>query len=173
MTKTLSGMDRELEAPRFEYGKPLLFAGLRGHFTAASWDGIPAQWYRLESFGKILGQVGRVHYGLCFNMSEGIDYLSGVEVTGVGGLPDEFKHVSVPAQTYAVFPHRGHVSKLYDTADTISRRWLPASGYEIADTAAGAPNFFERYGEAFDPRAGMGDIEIWIPVKARSERNEL
>ena len=27
-----------------------------------------------------------------------------------------------------------------------------------------APDFFERYGEAFDPQLGMGDVEVWIPV---------
>jgi AraC family transcriptional regulator len=25
--------------------------------------------------------------------------------------------------------------------------------------------FFERYDERFDPRTGMGDVEIWVPIK--------
>lgn len=32
--------------------------------------------------------------------------------------------------------------------------------------AAGAPEFFERYGEDLDPRLGMSDVEVWIPVTA-------
>jgi AraC family transcriptional regulator len=43
--------------------------------------------------------------------------------------------------------------------------WLPTSGYEAA-TSPGAPDFFERYTEEFDPRTGMGGIEVWIPIKA-------
>jgi AraC family transcriptional regulator len=117
----------QLNPPRFENGKPLLIAGLRGHFTAATWEGIPALWQRLASSGKVPGQAGPVHYGLCFNMSDGIDYLAGVEVSGVAGLPSEFSSVSLPAQRYVVFPHREHVSKLYNTVDTIWRKWFPGS----------------------------------------------
>jgi AraC family transcriptional regulator len=132
MTKTESKMDEaralQLDPPRFENGRPMQIAGLRGHFTATTWEGIPAQWLRLASYGKVPEQVGSVHYGLCFNMSDGIDYLSGVEVSPVDGLPGEFVSVNVPAQKYVVFPHRDHVSKLYSTVDTIWRQWFPGSG---------------------------------------------
>ena len=170
MPKTESKMDpaRELhlDPPRFENGRLMQIAGLRGHFTATTWEGIPAQWQRLDAYGKVPGQAGSVHYGLCFNMSDGIDYLSGVEVCAVDGLPGEFVSVNVPAQKYVIFPHRDHVSKLYSTVDTIWRQWFPGSGHEIAAAATGAPNFFERYGEGFDPRTGMGDVEVWIPIQS-------
>jgi AraC family transcriptional regulator len=155
----------QLEPPRFENGKSLVIAGLRSHYAAAPWEGVPAQWQRFQShLGKIPGQVGRTTYGLCFLLPNGVDYLSGVEVSGSSGLPGEFTSVSVPAQRYAVFPHREHVSKLHNTCEMASK-WLAGSAHEVAE-AAGAPDFFERYGENFDPRAGMGDIEIWIPIKA-------
>jgi len=153
--------------PRLENGKPLLIAGLRGHLTSANWEGIPAQWQRFGSYlGKIPGEVGRAAYGLCFQVPNGIDYLSGVEVSGGSGLPSEFSLVSIPAQKYVIFPHHEHVSKLRSTLDTIWDKWLPASGHEFAHPAVGAPGFFERYGEGFDPRTGMGDIEVWIPIRA-------
>jgi AraC family transcriptional regulator len=44
-------------------------------------------------------------------------------------------------------------------------QWLPTSGHERAK-AQGPPDFFERYGEGFDPQTGYGDIEVWVPVKA-------
>jgi AraC family transcriptional regulator len=157
--------DTRLEPPRFESGRPLEIAGLRGHFTDATWGGIPVQWQRLASFGAIPGQVGRVYYGLCFNLSNGVDYLCGVEVSSATGLPAGFTTVKIPAQRYAVFPHREHVSKLRGTLDAISK-WLPTSGLEAARGLGDAPDFFERYGEGFDPRTGTGDIEIWIPVKS-------
>ena len=164
-TKTDQVRGLQLERPRLENGKPLIIAGLRGHYTTATWAGLPAQWQRFAfRLGEIPGQVGRTTYGLSFNLPNGVDYLTGVEVTGIAGLPDEFSHVSIPAQRYAVFPHRGHVSKVWDTCDAIGK-WLPESGYQPAPTSAGAPDFFERYGPGFDPQIGMGDIEVWVPIK--------
>jgi AraC family transcriptional regulator len=159
----------QLEAPRFEEGKAMLIAGLSGSFTMETMNEIPAQWQRFAPYiGKIPGQVGRVACGVCFkasNGSTGVEYLSGVEVSSGSGLPSEFSLASIPAQRYAVFPHREHVSKLCETLDAISR-WLPKSGLEAAQRDTGAPDFFERYGEEFDPQSGMGGIEVWVPVKA-------
>jgi AraC family transcriptional regulator len=155
----------QLDPPRFENGKTLLVAGLRGHFTTATWAGIPALWQRLATFGHIPGKIGSAYYGLCFKIPEGIDYLCGVEVSGSAELPEQFNHVTIPAQTYAVFVHREHVSKLRNTLEAIEQNWFPRSGYKIARPARGAPDFFERYGSGFDPRSGLGDIEVWIPVK--------
>lgn len=155
----------ELDPPRFENGKPMLVAGLRGHFTTATFAGIPVLWQRLPTYGHIPGKIGSAYYGLCFKVPEGIDYLCGVEVSGTAELPEQFNHVTIGAQTYAVFAHREHVSKLRNTVEAIEQNWLPRSGYKIARPARGAPDFFERYGAGFDPIAGMGDIEVWIPVK--------
>jgi AraC family transcriptional regulator len=153
----------ELDPPRFATGEPMLVAGLRGHFTNATWAGIPAQWERLIAHGKISEMVGLAHYGLCFQMQGGIDYLCGVQVAGVTGLPGEFSHCKIPEQRYAVFSHREHVSKLHHTLDAIHRTWSP--DHELIRPSDGAPDFFERYGERFDPRTGMRDIEVWIPIR--------
>jgi len=157
---------RQHESPRLETGKPMLIAGLRGYFSTADSDAIPEQWQRLEFYGNIRGTVGRAHYGLCFHEPNGIEYLSGVEVTGIAGTLGELSHARIPAQTYAVFPHREHVSKLGDTLDVIWNEWLPESGLEVAPAQKGMPDFFERYGEDFDPRTGYGDVEVWVPIKS-------
>ena len=155
-----------LSEPRFENSGPLLIAGLRSHFTAAPWEGIPAQWQRFGSYlGRIPGQIGRTTYGLCFNVANGVDYLSGVEVSSASNLPDEFSVVSIPALKYAIFPHYEHVSKLYETCEGIEHQWLPASGHQAAKAIADGPDFFERYGENFDAAAGPGDVEVWVPIK--------
>jgi AraC family transcriptional regulator len=39
--------------------------------------------------------------------------------------------------------------------------WLLQSGCEVA----AAPSF-ECYGEAFDPKIAIGNVEIWIAIKA-------
>jgi AraC family transcriptional regulator len=154
----------ELEPPRVENGKELFIAGLRERpETNAS---VPEQWQRAMAY-QISNQVGRAAYGLSFKALSDTDmfeYLAGVEVSDFSGLPSELSRVTIRPQKYAVFTHRGHVSKLWHTCDRIGK-WLPESGYEHADADAGAPDFFERYGEDFDPQTGMGGIEVWVPVK--------
>ena len=157
----------ELGPPRFENGRALLIAGLRGHYTGETMKDLPVQWQRFGlHIGKIPGQIGRATYGICWQPREGsgIEYLTGVEVSGFVGLPGEFTVASIPEQRYAVFPHRAHVSKLYETCDAISR-WLPESGYRHADDVE-TPAFFERYTEEFDPQTGIGGIEVWVPLKS-------
>lgn len=154
----------QLEAPRVENSKPLLIAGLRSQFRDEPSKGTPELWQRFAPYlGNIPGQVGRTAYGLCFLLANGVDYLAGVEVSGISGLPCYFTPVSIPAQKYLVFPHRQHVSKLHITCGGIAE-WLPTAGHEAAKTPD-VPDFFERYTEEFDPRTGMGGIEVWIPIK--------
>jgi len=155
----------DLEAPRFETGPSLIIAGLRGHFTMATADGIPALWQRFVSCGPVPGRIGPVEYGLCLPMPSGFDYMCGVEVASVASLSSEFTHATIPAQQYAVFAHSQHVSQLRYTLDNIWHKWFPASGYRPVQPAPGAPAFFEHYGERFNPKTGMGDIEVWMPVK--------
>jgi AraC family transcriptional regulator len=108
------------------------------------------------------GQIGRTAYGVCCNTDEdgNFDYICGVEVASFSDLPPDFSRVRVPAQRYAVFSHRDHISSIRRTVNTIWNRWLPESGHEVAD----APNF-ERYGDSFDPQSGTGGLEIWIPIE--------
>ena len=73
---------------------------------------------------------------------------------------EELTRLRVAAQRYAVFTHRQHISEIRRTWYTIWNKWLPESGIEALD----APDF-ERYGEEFDGRTGLGGLEIWIPVK--------
>lgn len=153
----------KLEPPRLETGRALLIAGLRERYDCDSSKNIPALWQRFgPHIGNIPGQKGHVAYGVCCNADDdgNFDYIAGVEVGGFSDLPAEFARLRIPAQRYAVFAHRDHVSSIRRTMNTIWSKWLPESGHEVAD----AP-LFERYGEEFDPRSGMGGFEIWIPLK--------
>jgi len=151
-----------LDPPRFEDSAAMLIAGLRGHFTPNTASQLSTQWLRfIPHIGNVAGQIGRIAYGVCFLSSDGFDYLSGVQVSSSNGLPADFDVVSIPAQRYAVFAHHGHVSKLSETCDAIEHEWLPRAGYQHPENS---PNFFERYGEGFNPQTGTGDIEIWVPV---------
>ena len=158
----------QLEAPRFENSKALRIGGLREHYTSETMKNVPELWLRFAPhIGHIPGQVGRVAYGLCFNAlsHDGMDYLAGVAVSSSSSLPSEFSVATIPAQKYAVFSHREHVSKLYETLDAIDK-WLPRSGLEVSRGAADAASFFERYSEEFNPQTGMGGMEVWLPIKS-------
>jgi len=152
-----------LEEPRRETGAALLIAGLRVRYSNETIAGIPMQWQRFGSFiGSIAGRVGGMAYGVCcdFDESGQFDYVCGVAVSNLTGLPPNLSRVRIAPQRYLVFRHRGHVSGIHATWQAIMDRWLPGSGLRMAN----APNF-ERYSEAFDANSGLGGVEIWVPIE--------
>ena len=125
--------------PRFESHGLLLIAGLQAHYTFETLDDIPKQWERfVPQTANVRGRVGETDYGLCIDMSaggKGFDYVTGVQVAELANLPDGWVGVRIPAQTYAIFSHPGHVSTIRDTAQAIGEEWLPKSGREPAQTS--------------------------------------
>ena len=154
----------KIAKPRFENGKALLLAGLSGRYTGETNSQIPALWQRFgpEYFGRVPGQVGMVSYGVCYNFApEAVfDYLAGVEVTSLAGVPAALTQLRIDPQRYAVFAHDGHVSKLGENWMGIFNEWLPKSGHEFAGGTS-----YERYGADFDPKTGLGGMEIWVALK--------
>jgi AraC family transcriptional regulator len=152
-----------LEEPRREAGAALLIAGLRARYSDATIAGIPLQWQRFAPFiGTIPGQIGNVAYGVCCNFDETgqFDYVCGVAVSSLADLPADLNGVRIPARSYLVFRHLGHVSGVPATWQAIMGTWLPRSGLRMAH----APSF-ERYAEEFDAHSGLGGVEIWMPVE--------
>jgi AraC family transcriptional regulator len=82
-------------------------------------------------------------------------------VLSLEGLPAELMHFSIAPGRYAVFGHAGHISSIGRTWMDIFETWLPKSGFALAP----APSF-ECYAEAFDPTIAIGNVEIWIQIKA-------
>jgi AraC family transcriptional regulator len=152
-----------LEEPRRETGAALLIAGLRVRYGNETIAGIPMQCQRFGPLiGSIPGRIGGVAYGVCCDFEESgqFDYVSGVAVSSLSGLPSELSGVRIPPQRYLVFHHPGHVSGIHATWQAIMNRWLPDSGLRMAN----APNF-ERYAEDFNPNTGLGAVEIWVPIE--------
>ena len=140
----------------------MLVFGLSQHYTPQSMGGIPSQWERfLTHFGHIPTQVDKVAYGVVCNTVDAgnMDYICGAEVSEFPSHPSEFVHMRIPPQTYAVFLHTDHISSIGATCSAIWNQGLPDSGYKAADGP-----WFERYGEEFDGRTGLGGLEIWIPI---------
>ena len=152
-----------LQPPRFVNGRTLLIAGLSERYTSETSAGIPAQWQRFSPYlGNIPGQVGRTAYGVICNSDDAgnTEYISGVEVSDFSRVPPELSRLRIPEQKYAVFSHPDHISTIRRIWFTIWNRWLPESGYQVAD----GPEL-EVYGDNFDPATGMGGFEIWVPIK--------
>jgi AraC family transcriptional regulator len=154
------------EKQRFENSKAIIVAGLRERLTYQTIREIPALWQRFVPYmDRMPGRVGRIVYGLCWDLGQaGIDYLAAVEVSTADGLPAEFSVVKIPAQKYAVVAHPAHVSRISETCAAIGQ-WLGESNYSPLPTTPNVPSLLERYGEDFNPKTGMGGMEIWVPVQ--------
>jgi AraC family transcriptional regulator len=152
-----------LPEPRIEQGKPMLIAGLGGSFSVGKVEGIPALWQRFAlHIGHVPGQLGYTTYGVSLNCDDNgnFDYIAGVAVSDFDNLPAEFARTRVPAQIYAIFEHRGHVTAIKQTYEAIWRDWLPKSGRKPADGPT-----LERMDQRFDPATGNGVLEIWLALQ--------
>jgi len=55
--------------------------------------------------------------------------MCGVEIAAKRDLPKGITTLSVPAQKYAVFTHRGHIAGIRATIAAIWSKWFPESGH--------------------------------------------
>lgn len=151
-----------LPEPRIERGKPMLIAGRGGSFSVGKVEGIPVLWQRFAPhIGYVPGQIGRATYGVSYNCDDSgnFDYIAGVEVSDFDAVPAEFARTRVPAQTYAIFEHHGHVTGIKQTYEAIWCDWLPKSGRKPADGPT-----LERMDRRFDAVTGNGTLEIWLAL---------
>jgi len=152
-----------IEAPRIEKGELLLVGGFAERITYDNVASIPQLWQKLAPhIGHLPNEIPGYTYGAKLNSdNDGFEYLAGVALSGFEGLPQDFRTERIPAQTYAVFTHRGHISTIRETMKAIWNDYLPQSGLTLVD----APEF-ERYDSgSFYPRTGNGDVEIFIPIQ--------
>jgi AraC family transcriptional regulator len=152
-----------IDKPRIQSGKPLVLAGRRENFTAAAMQNVPALWMRFIPEAMKLGAVAET-YGAVFECDGSVDYMAAIEVPSTAKLPAGWTSLRLPARTYAVFPHRAHVSKIGETV-AAACQWLASSDRERIRGNTNQPAFLEHYSEAFDPETGMGGMDVWLPVK--------
>jgi len=152
-----------LPAPRFVASPPLLVVGLAERHAFGETQGIPAQWQRfMTRYHEIGDKVQPIPLGISTNMDDdgNFEYICGVEVSSTSGLPKGLNQFRIPAQHYAVFTHLGHISTIGETYAAIWNDWLPAHRRAIDGPC------LERHLQTFDPRTGLGGIEIWIATEA-------
>ncbi|KQX42460.1 AraC family transcriptional regulator [Devosia sp. Root436] len=151
-----------LPDPRIVDGAPFRIAGLGERYTFATNHGIPALWQRFAPhIGHMPGQLGDTTYGVAADFDEdcSFGYIAGVEVSPSADLEAGTAYIDIPAQRYAVFAHRGHISTMRRTAYSIWAHYFPSSPF----IPTGGPNF-ERYGAEHDPHSGDGLVEVWVPI---------
>ena len=152
-----------LSAPRVEMRGPITVAGIARTYRCDGPNDIPGQWQALAPFiGRVPAQTGNAAYGVGSGMignNESYQYLAGVAVRDTVTLPEGFSAVVIPERTYAVFTHRGRAQDTPQSMGAILSEHLPRLGLKPDG------DMVESYDERFDPIAGSGEIEIWIPVR--------
>lgn len=133
------------------------------------WEGITEQWrqFGVQLADQFASQRGPAVFGLmCATGSEQeLEYGCAFEIMPGAPMPPEWRIVSVPIARYAVFAHGAHVSQVAQLEHWIDREWLPSAPHRRAREFASRITFMERYGPRFDRYAGIGDIEVWVPLE--------
>jgi AraC family transcriptional regulator len=125
-------------------------------------EAIPAQW---QDFMRMYESIEHKAEPIPLSVTTDLDaegnftYLTGIHVTKARDVPAGLVTQTVPEQTYAVFTHNSHVSEIGKTYAAIWDRWVPANGVVVSDGP-----WLEKHLPTFNPRTGLGGIEIWIPI---------
>jgi AraC family transcriptional regulator len=161
--KTEAGAKPTIAASRIVALGEMKFVGLSEHVPFSELQNIAAQWQRfMPHYSEIEDKAQPIPAGVSTNLDDegNFDYICAVEVKRFGKVPKGLIQLTVPAQTYAVFAHTGHISEIGQTFHAIWNDWVPPDGRAIADAAS-----IERHMETFDTRTGYGGVEIYIPVR--------
>jgi predicted transcriptional regulator YdeE len=147
--------------PRMVEKEAFTVVGMAWNSKSSEGD-IPGMWQRLiprehEIEGKLQPAVS---YGICQpGDNEDFTYVACFETNGEH-VPEGMTKVTVPAQRYVVFTHKGTIDRLGETYELIYSKWLPLQGLEPVKGID-----FERYGERFiGPEAEQSELDIYIPL---------
>jgi len=147
----------------------LRLAGLRTPIRGLPHEMIPGCWETFSPYrGWLPQQVDRRSYGVLLEAEAPVgrfDYFTAVEVERFDRLNSDWDRLEVPAQRYAVFAHKDHVSTLRKTLHSVFSHSLPHLNLDPLRHAPGVPLVLERYEPAFDWRTGWGGIQVWVPLR--------
>lgn len=155
---------RVIAPPRIVAEARIMAVGMTERIAPASAAAaIPALWRRFEPF---MSAVDRPKRTTPISITRDIDdegrydYVAALEVEKFCDVAPELVAVDIPASTYAVFVHKGHVSRIPESYFAIWDDALPASGRTASDGPV-----LERHRPSFDPRTGEGGVDIWVPLE--------
>ncbi|MGE4251857.1 MAG: helix-turn-helix domain-containing protein [Parvibaculaceae bacterium] len=149
-----------LDPPRIVAADRIRAVGLSEVCSFATTVEIPAQWRRfMELYAAIPDKLERIPIGMSQVPDDNgeFPYVCAAEVSRFGDIPQGLVKLDVSARSYAVFEHKDHVSRIFETYEAI---WNEALGdREVADAPV-----VERHNPAFDPASGEGGLTLWIPL---------
>lgn len=111
---------------------------------------------RSERFKGII--FGYEEYDSTIN--ESFFYMPALPVESVDDIPEDMIAKIIPANTYAVFTHRGSVVKLSESFQHIYRNILPTA----ADIKHNGKYDFEWYDDRFKDLADDSEVDIYLPL---------
>jgi AraC family transcriptional regulator len=165
-TELVARTQRTLMEPKIERKPAFSLVGMVEYVTPTTTHRIATLWDR---FGPRMSEIPYRRGGCAFGVGLddgappgdplGFRYVAAVEVDAIEDVPAGMIAVPVAASTYAVFTHRGHITKIGDTVKQVWTQWLPTSKYRHVP----APDF-EYYDARFDPETGNGEVDIYVPV---------
>ncbi len=133
---------------------------------------VPRLWDALmQRVQEIPGAHEYSSVGLCMALPEHSEkahprelyYVAGIEVDRLDDIPEGMLGHVVPEANYAVFTHRGPISRLAETYHHIYDTWIPSSDRELDQSDHPT---VEWYDERFDPASETSEMEIWIPLES-------
>lgn len=139
-----------------------VFAGLKIPITERAAEEIPALWQQFIAQQPAQYAQGDTDYGLCIAGQNGTEYMAAIPVEPGIQLPPEWFQLSIPAATFAVFPHTEPVWHMRETIEAIFAPGALTYGHQPLNSLA----FIEQYTAEFNPQTGMGGMSIWVPIKA-------
>ncbi|HRH76924.1 MAG TPA: effector binding domain-containing protein [Cellvibrionaceae bacterium] len=138
-----------------------LFAGLKIPVTEHSVEEIPALWEQFVAQPSSEYAQDNTHYGLCMAGPNGTEYMAAVAVLPGIQLPPDWFQLSVPAATFAVFPHTEFVWRIRETIEAIFAPGALTYPHHPLNNLG----FIEQYTEEFNSETGLGGMSIWVPVQ--------
>ena len=163
--------------PQISHIPAMVFVGLEAAFVGAlapeptNFKVIPPLWDQfMKRAHQVPNRIDTNMYGIIFSKPEAersrpdeLQYVAGVAVNLVAGLPEGMTSRTVPAGTLAIFTHRGPIANIGATVHEIYRIWLPQSAYRHAELAD-----VELYDHRFCANSADSEMEYWISVTAKT-----
>ena len=153
--------------PRIVRKPPFQVVGMAGRFTPSTTSRIPELWAKFSLRMDAVPQRRNLHtFGVCIPndaspADEGeFQYVAGVEVDGVADVPEGMVAIPLPACSYAVFTHTGHVSRIGDTVRYVWGQWLPTAPYRHRPV----PDFELYDPERWSAATGEGEVDLYVPI---------
>lgn len=154
--------------PKFETKPGFKSVGMIFTGTPGS-NEIPELW---DKFVPHLDSIpNRINHNVCYGIinpfgpkeNDGeIDYVAAVEVENFDDIPEGMVSADVPEAYYAVFTHKGPISKFMESIKFVFGEWLPNSEY----TLTGTPEL-EIYDERFNAESENSECDICLPVRKK------